>query len=248
MSNFPRQFHYTALHHLKSFHIPECTDSSKRANRKCCGGNFVTHTQTHAPSDTNQLSGWNLQLTLVIMISSWCKKMCGFFPQPTNPTPPSSHHILTSLWLWSMSWQDFERLAAQLDGAKTDLTKRVNEISLAAAKEPIVKQAELHAQKLSDLANQLERYEFFLAIWQLFRSAPLCFCLCCYVFFLSQEAHMPFCKAHLPSLLTTMVAYIKHFIVCSSRVFVSWYAAGPVVSRWHCLKWVMFVWSLCKSL
>ncbi|XP_041914213.1 laminin subunit alpha-3-like isoform X1 [Alosa sapidissima] len=55
------------------------------------------------------------------------------------------------------SKQEYERLAAQVDGAKNDLTKRVNEISKAAAKEAIVKQAEEHAQKLSDLANQLEK-------------------------------------------------------------------------------------------
>ncbi|XP_062386045.1 laminin subunit alpha-3-like isoform X2 [Sardina pilchardus] len=55
------------------------------------------------------------------------------------------------------SKQEYERLAAQIDGAKNDLTKRVNEISQAAAKEAIVKQAEEHAQKLSDLADQLEK-------------------------------------------------------------------------------------------
>ncbi|XP_059201052.1 laminin subunit alpha-3-like [Centropristis striata] len=51
---------------------------------------------------------------------------------------------------------EYEQLAAQLDGAKTDLTKKVNEIAKAAAKEDIVEAAEEHAKKLTKLAKQLE--------------------------------------------------------------------------------------------
>ncbi|KAF0046927.1 hypothetical protein F2P81_000560 [Scophthalmus maximus] len=51
---------------------------------------------------------------------------------------------------------EYEQLAAQLDGAKTDLTKKVNEISKAAAQEDIVKAAEDHAKNLSKLAKELE--------------------------------------------------------------------------------------------
>lgn len=54
------------------------------------------------------------------------------------------------------SLQEYEKLAAQLDGAKTDLTKKVNEISKAAAKEDIVKEAEEHAKDLNKLAQELE--------------------------------------------------------------------------------------------
>lgn len=54
------------------------------------------------------------------------------------------------------SLQEYEQLAAQLDGAKTDLTKKVNEISKAAAKEDIVKDAEEHAKDLNKLAQELE--------------------------------------------------------------------------------------------
>lgn len=56
----------------------------------------------------------------------------------------------------SDSKTEYEKLAAQLDGAKTDLTKRVNEISKAAAKEPIVVAAEEHAKNLTKLAKDLE--------------------------------------------------------------------------------------------
>uniref|UniRef100_A0A8D3DAP7 Laminin subunit alpha 3 n=1 Tax=Scophthalmus maximus TaxID=52904 RepID=A0A8D3DAP7_SCOMX len=58
-----------------------------------------------------------------------------------------------------LSAQEYEQLAAQLDGAKTDLTKKVNEISKAAAQEDIVKAAEDHAKNLSKLAKELEEYD-----------------------------------------------------------------------------------------
>uniref|UniRef100_A0A671YXW3 Laminin subunit alpha 3 n=1 Tax=Sparus aurata TaxID=8175 RepID=A0A671YXW3_SPAAU len=54
------------------------------------------------------------------------------------------------------SLQEYEKLAAQLDGAKTDLTKKVNEISKAAAQEDIVEAAEEHAKNLKKLAEDLE--------------------------------------------------------------------------------------------
>ncbi|KAM4728827.1 laminin subunit alpha-3-like isoform 2-T2 [Anableps anableps] len=56
----------------------------------------------------------------------------------------------------SDSKKDYELLAAQLDGAKTDLTKKVNEITKAAAKKDIVEAAEEHAKNLSKLAKKIE--------------------------------------------------------------------------------------------
>ncbi|XP_029930598.1 laminin subunit alpha-3-like isoform X2 [Myripristis murdjan] len=56
----------------------------------------------------------------------------------------------------SDSKKEYEQLAAQLDGAKTDLTKKVNELSQAADKEDIVRQAEDHADELKRLAKELE--------------------------------------------------------------------------------------------
>lgn len=52
--------------------------------------------------------------------------------------------------------QEYERLAAQMDGAKTDLTKKVNDITKAAAKEDLVVAAEKHAKELMKLAKKLE--------------------------------------------------------------------------------------------
>ncbi|XP_026231324.1 laminin subunit alpha-3 isoform X2 [Anabas testudineus] len=56
----------------------------------------------------------------------------------------------------SDSKTEYEQLAAQLDGAKTDLTERVNEISKAAGKENLVVKAEKHAKDLDKLAKELE--------------------------------------------------------------------------------------------
>lgn len=47
---------------------------------------------------------------------------------------------------------EYERLAAQLDGAKTDLTKILSSFSSLASAADLVHQAELHAMNLSDLA------------------------------------------------------------------------------------------------
>uniref|UniRef100_A0A674EKB8 Laminin subunit alpha 3 n=1 Tax=Salmo trutta TaxID=8032 RepID=A0A674EKB8_SALTR len=54
------------------------------------------------------------------------------------------------------SLQEYEQLAAQLDGARTDLTKKVNAVSQAAAKEDIVERAEKHAENLAKLAKELQ--------------------------------------------------------------------------------------------
>ncbi|XP_054622732.1 laminin subunit alpha-3-like isoform X3 [Dunckerocampus dactyliophorus] len=51
---------------------------------------------------------------------------------------------------------EYEKLAAQLDGGKTDLTKKVNDISKVAAKEGIVEDAEDHAKNLQKLSKELE--------------------------------------------------------------------------------------------
>ncbi|KAM9718848.1 laminin subunit alpha-3-like isoform 1-T1 [Menidia menidia] len=50
----------------------------------------------------------------------------------------------------------YEQLAAALDGAKTDLIKKVNEIAKAAAQEATVELAEEHARNLSKQAQELK--------------------------------------------------------------------------------------------
>ncbi|XP_015209136.2 laminin subunit alpha-3 isoform X2 [Lepisosteus oculatus] len=54
------------------------------------------------------------------------------------------------------SKKEYEELAAKLDGAKTDLSRKVNELSKAASKEDIVERAEKHAENLDRLASELQ--------------------------------------------------------------------------------------------
>ena len=65
----------------------------------------------------------------------------------------------------SSSLQEYEQLAAQLDGARTALTKKVNSMSQAAAKEDIVERAEKHAENLAKLAKELQ--EWVIGNWVL---------------------------------------------------------------------------------
>ncbi|XP_069587314.1 laminin subunit alpha-3 [Ranitomeya imitator] len=57
--------------------------------------------------------------------------------------------------LLQKSKEEYEKLDAQMHGAKLELIEKVNNISRAASKEPLVILAEKHAQALQDLANQL---------------------------------------------------------------------------------------------
>uniref|UniRef100_A0A8D2JD09 Laminin subunit alpha 3 n=1 Tax=Varanus komodoensis TaxID=61221 RepID=A0A8D2JD09_VARKO len=52
--------------------------------------------------------------------------------------------------------QEYEKLIAQLDGARKDLSEKVKSQSLSASKELLVVRAEEHARKLQDLARNLE--------------------------------------------------------------------------------------------
>ncbi|XP_016368342.1 laminin subunit alpha-3-like [Sinocyclocheilus rhinocerous] len=58
--------------------------------------------------------------------------------------------------MFSDSKTEYEQLAAQLNGAKTELKDKVQTISQAAAKEKIVKQAEKHAENMHKLAKELQ--------------------------------------------------------------------------------------------
>ncbi|XDV26618.1 hypothetical protein PO909_030274 [Leuciscus waleckii] len=58
--------------------------------------------------------------------------------------------------MFNDSKTEYEQLAAQLSGAKTELKDKVQVISQAAAKERIVKQAEEHAENMYKLAKDLQ--------------------------------------------------------------------------------------------
>ncbi|KAM9386689.1 laminin subunit alpha-3 [Phaethornis superciliosus] len=54
------------------------------------------------------------------------------------------------------SKEEYESLAAQLDGARKDMNEKLTNHSLSASKVPLVVRAEEHAKSLQDLAKQLE--------------------------------------------------------------------------------------------
>ncbi|XP_047936003.2 laminin subunit alpha-3 isoform X1 [Anser cygnoides] len=60
------------------------------------------------------------------------------------------------LGLLQKSKEEYETLAAQLDGARKDMNEKLTNHSLSASKEPLVVRAEEHAKSLQDLAKQLE--------------------------------------------------------------------------------------------
>lgn len=52
--------------------------------------------------------------------------------------------------------QEYESLAAALNGARQELSDKVRELSRSGGKTPLVVEAEKHAQSLQELAKQLE--------------------------------------------------------------------------------------------
>lgn len=53
-------------------------------------------------------------------------------------------------------FQDYANLAAEVDGANSQLNKRLDELSKATAMDIIVRKAEEHAQELMDLAMHFQ--------------------------------------------------------------------------------------------
>ncbi|XP_067402634.1 laminin subunit alpha-3 isoform X1 [Emydura macquarii macquarii] len=59
------------------------------------------------------------------------------------------------LGLLQKSKEEYENLAAKVDGARKDLNEKLKNLSLSASKEPLVVRAEEHVKVLQDLAKQL---------------------------------------------------------------------------------------------
>uniref|UniRef100_G1K957 Laminin subunit alpha 3 n=1 Tax=Anolis carolinensis TaxID=28377 RepID=G1K957_ANOCA len=62
----------------------------------------------------------------------------------------------TNKMMFLLIFQEYETLAAQLDGARKELTEKLKSHSLAASKEPLVVRAEEHAISLQELAKKLD--------------------------------------------------------------------------------------------
>jgi len=61
------------------------------------------------------------------------------------------------LTLYTSLCQEYERLEAQLDGARSPLAKKVQSFALTGSKIPLVEEAERHAELLNALAKNLSR-------------------------------------------------------------------------------------------
>lgn len=53
--------------------------------------------------------------------------------------------------------QEYERLAAQLDGARAPLAKKVQEFTWVDSRIPLVERAEKHSQLLEELARNISQ-------------------------------------------------------------------------------------------
>uniref|UniRef100_A0A663EBZ8 Laminin subunit alpha 3 n=1 Tax=Aquila chrysaetos chrysaetos TaxID=223781 RepID=A0A663EBZ8_AQUCH len=82
------------------------------------------------------------------------KVMSGF--RRRNAARSSLTQANSVLGLLQKSKEEYESLAAQLDGARKDMNEKLTNHSLSASKEPLVVRAEEHAKSLQDLAKQLE--------------------------------------------------------------------------------------------
>uniref|UniRef100_A0A672MXZ0 Laminin, alpha 5 n=1 Tax=Sinocyclocheilus grahami TaxID=75366 RepID=A0A672MXZ0_SINGR len=71
-----------------------------------------------------------------------------------NQKPHTRTHACC-LWMMCRLYQDYERLAAQLDGARQPLAEKVQKYAPSANKIPLVEAAEKHAEMLDQLANNL---------------------------------------------------------------------------------------------
>lgn len=58
---------------------------------------------------------------------------------------------------WTVFFQEYERLAANLDGARTPLAKKVQSFAPTDSLIPLVEEAEKHADMLSRFATNLSR-------------------------------------------------------------------------------------------
>uniref|UniRef100_A0A674K505 Laminin subunit alpha 3 n=1 Tax=Terrapene triunguis TaxID=2587831 RepID=A0A674K505_9SAUR len=72
-----------------------------------------------------------------------------------NSAQSSLSQTNSILGLLQKSKEEYENLAAKLDGARKDLNEKLKDLSLSASKEPLVVRAEEHAKILQDLARQL---------------------------------------------------------------------------------------------
>ncbi|XP_010585108.1 laminin subunit alpha-3 isoform X2 [Loxodonta africana] len=84
------------------------------------------------------------------------KSLQGDFTKYLSTAGASLLQTNVVLKLMEKSQEDYEKLAATLNGARQELSDKVTELSRSTSKESLVVEAEKHAQSLQELAKQLE--------------------------------------------------------------------------------------------
>uniref|UniRef100_A0A8B9U3Z8 Laminin subunit alpha 5 n=1 Tax=Anas zonorhyncha TaxID=75864 RepID=A0A8B9U3Z8_9AVES len=102
--------------------------------------------KTRQTEDLNSLNRNNLEES---------QKQYGLVQETLRMAEDSLAQVSNFLQKMESAKEDYEKLAALLDGAKLPLTERVKKFSPASSKIPIVEQAEEHARLLSELAKNL---------------------------------------------------------------------------------------------
>uniref|UniRef100_A0A8B9U440 Laminin subunit alpha 5 n=1 Tax=Anas zonorhyncha TaxID=75864 RepID=A0A8B9U440_9AVES len=107
--------------------------------------------KTRQTEDLNSLNRNNLEESQ----SRELQKQYGLVQETLRMAEDSLAQVSNFLQKMESAKEDYEKLAALLDGAKLPLTERVKKFSPASSKIPIVEQAEEHARLLSELAKNL---------------------------------------------------------------------------------------------
>uniref|UniRef100_A0A8B9SV76 Laminin subunit alpha 5 n=1 Tax=Anas platyrhynchos TaxID=8839 RepID=A0A8B9SV76_ANAPL len=107
--------------------------------------------KTRQTEDLNSLNRNNLEESQ----SRELQKQYGLVQETLRMAEDSLAQVSNFLQKMESAKEEYEKLAALLDGAKLPLTERVKKFSPASSKIPIVEQAEEHARLLSELAKNL---------------------------------------------------------------------------------------------
>ncbi|XP_010217993.1 PREDICTED: laminin subunit alpha-5 [Tinamus guttatus] len=109
--------------------------------------------KTRQTEDLNSLNRNNLEESQ--QRSQELQKQYGLVQDTLRMAKDSLAQVSNFLQKMESAKEEYERLAALLDGAKLPLTERVKKFSPASSKIPIVEQAEEHARLLDELARNL---------------------------------------------------------------------------------------------
>uniref|UniRef100_A0A9J8D7J6 Laminin, alpha 5 n=1 Tax=Cyprinus carpio carpio TaxID=630221 RepID=A0A9J8D7J6_CYPCA len=127
--------------------------------------NRTLNNEAVAENIRNKLNQFNQQLMDLRDAMNEAVKNTANATEANNINEKRMEDSLSSFLYASMLcrlYQDYERLAAQLDGARQPLAEKVQKYAPSASKIPLVEAAEKHAEMLDQLAKNLSRYNGFI--------------------------------------------------------------------------------------